>query len=134
MSTGKGVDIKSYTVIYELLDEVRAAMEGLLDPDMVEKVIGHAEVLKTFKSSKVGTIAGCQVRDGIVERGCFMRLTRDGIILYEGKVNTLRRFTEDVKEVREGFECGLTLEKWDDITEQDLFEFYTKKAVARTLG
>ena len=130
---GKGVDIKTYTVIYELLDEVKLAMTGLLDPDMVEKVIGHAEVLKTFKSSKAGTIAGCLVRDGMALRGAFMRLTREGIILHEGRVDTLRRFTEDVKEVREGFECGLTLEKWDDLKEGDLFEFYTKKAVARTL-
>jgi translation initiation factor IF-2 len=73
------------------------------------------------------------VRDGMALRGAFMRLTREGIILHEGRVDTLRRFTEDVKEVREGFECGLTLEKWDDLKEGDLFEFYTKKAVARTL-
>ncbi|TVR48486.1 MAG: translation initiation factor IF-2, partial [Planctomycetota bacterium] len=130
---GKGVDIKTYNIIYELLDEVKLAMTGLLDPDMVEKVIGHAEVLKIFRSSKSGTIAGCLVRDGLVQRGAFMRLTRDGVILYEGRVDTLRRFTEDVKEVREGFECGLTLDRWDDIQESDLFEFYTKKAVARTL-
>ncbi|TVR40127.1 MAG: translation initiation factor IF-2 [Planctomycetota bacterium] len=131
---GKGVDIKTYSVIYELLDEVKLAMTGLLDPEMVEKVIGHAEVLKTFRSSKAGIIAGCLVRDGLVQRGAFMRLTRDGIILHEGRVDTLRRFSEDVKEVREGFECGLTLDRWEDIQEGDLFEFYTKKAVARSLG
>ncbi|TVR13888.1 MAG: translation initiation factor IF-2 [Planctomycetota bacterium] len=129
----KGIDVKTYTVIYELIDEVKLAMTGLLDPDMVEKIIGHAEVLKVFRSSKAGTIAGCLVRDGIVMRGAFMRLTRDGVVLYEGKVDTLRRFTEDVKEVREGFECGLTLDRWNDIQEGDLFEFHTKKAVARTL-
>jgi translation initiation factor IF-2 len=130
----KGVDIRTYTIIYELLDEVKMAMSGLLDPEVLEKVIGHAEVQAVFNSSKAGTIAGCRVTDGIIERGCWMRLTRDGVILHTGKVNTLRRFKDDVKEVREGFECGLTLEKWQDIKPTDLFEFYTKKTVLRTLA
>ena len=129
----KGVDIKSYTIIYELIDNVKAAMSGMLDPDTLEKVIGHAEVRATFKSSKWGTIAGLFVTDGIVQRDCFMRLTRDGVITHEGRVSTLRRFQEDVKEVRDGYECGLTLEKYDDVQESDLFEFYVKETVARVL-
>jgi len=129
----KGVDIKTYTVIYELLDDVRHAMSGMLDPETVEEGIGHAEVLQTFKSSKFGTIAGLRVTDGKVMRDAFMRITRDGVVIHEGRVGTLRRFKEDVKEVRDGYECGLTVEKFNDIQEGDLFEFSTKKSVARTL-
>ena len=97
------------------------------------KSSAKAEVLATFKSSKSGTIAGLQVREGKIVRGCFLRITRDGVILHEGKTNTLRRFKEDVKEVKEGFECGLTIEKWQDIVVGDIFEFYQKKEIARTL-
>ena len=133
MAEDRTIDVRTYTVIYELLDDVKAAMTGMLDPDKIEEVIGHAEVLQIFKSSKIGTIAGLRVTDGLVQRDCRMRLTRDGVVLHEGKVDTLRRFKEDVKEVREGYECGLTLEKWNDIEVGDLFEFSTIKQVARTL-
>ncbi|NRA37396.1 MAG: translation initiation factor IF-2 [Planctomycetes bacterium] len=129
----KGVDIQSYTIIYELLDTVKAAVTGMLDPEMLEKVIGHAEVRQTFRSSKVGTIAGLYVTDGKIIRDAFMRITRDGVIIHEGKVNTLRRFKEDVKEVRNDYECGLTVEKFHDIKSADIFEFYQREAVARTL-
>ena len=130
MAEDRNVEITSYTIIYELLDMVKRAMEGMLAPDEVERVIGHATILQTFKSSKFGTIAGLQIADGKVERGCFLRVTRDGNILHEGRVNTLRRFKEDVKEVREGFECGLTIEKFNDLQPDDTFEFFIREQVA----
>ncbi len=133
MSDDKGINIKSYTIIYELLDNIKNLMSGMLEPDTVQKIIGHAEVRNVFNSSKFGTIAGLYVTDGNVQRGSFMRLTRDNVILHEGRVDTLRRFKEDVKEVRDGYECGLTLEKWNDIVVGDTFEFFVKESVARSL-
>ena len=130
----KGVDIESYSIIYELIDNVKLAMSGLLDPELLEKVIGHAEVRQTFRSSKIGTIAGLYVTDGRIERDSYMRITRDGVIVHEGKVNTLRRFKEDVKEVKNDYECGLTVEKFNDIQNSDIFEFYIREKKARTLA
>ncbi|MCS6969461.1 MAG: translation initiation factor IF-2, partial [Planctomycetes bacterium] len=126
-----GVDVRSYTVIYELLDELQRAAAGMLEPETRETVIGHAEVKATFQISKVGTVAGLRVTDGVVRRDAHMRITRDGKILHVGRVGSLRRFKEDVKEVREGFECGLTVENFQDIQVGDLMEFYLKEKVAR---
>jgi translation initiation factor IF-2 len=126
-----GVDIRSYTIIYELLDELKLAAAGMLEPETRENVIGHAEVKATFQISKVGVVAGLRIVDGIARRDAFMRITRDGNILHAGKVGSLRRFKEDVKEVREGFECGLTVEGFQDIKVSDLFEFYLKEKVPR---
>jgi translation initiation factor IF-2 len=128
-----GLQISSFTIIYELLDYVRAAMGGMLDPEMVEKVIGHAEVRQTFTITKVGVVAGLYITDGLVRRDAWMRITRENNILHTGKVGSLRRFKEDVKEVREKFECGLTVEKFEDIKIGDIMEFFTKEKVARTL-
>ncbi len=133
-SESKGIDIESYSIIYELLDNVKLAMTGMLDPELLEKVIGHAEVRQTFRSSKIGTIAGLYVTDGRIVRDSFMRITREGIIIHEGKVNTLRRFKEDVKEVKTEYECGLTVEKFSDIQKQDIFEFFIRESKARTLA
>ena len=130
----KGVNIESYSIIYELIDNVKLAMSGLLDPELLEKVIGHAEVRQTFRSSKIGTIAGLYVTDGRVERDSYMRITRDGVIVHEGKVNTLRRFKDDVKEVKTDYECGLTVEKFNDIKNDDIFEFYIREKKARTIS
>ncbi|MBA3701011.1 MAG: translation initiation factor IF-2 [Planctomycetes bacterium] len=127
------LQLSSFTIIYELLDYVRAAMGGMLDPETVEKVIGHAEVRATFTITKVGVVAGLFVTDGIARRDAWMRITRENNILHSGKVGSLRRFKEDVKEVREKFECGLTVEKFEDIKVGDTFEFFTKEKVARTL-
>jgi translation initiation factor IF-2 len=127
------LQISSYTIIYELLDFLKAAMGGMLDPMAVEKVIGHAEVRATFTITKVGVVAGLYVTDGVVRRDAWMRITRDNNILHTGKVDTLRRFKEDVKEVREKFECGLTVEKFEDIKVGDLMEFYTQEKVARKI-
>ncbi len=130
----KGIDIESYSIIYELIDNVKLAMSGMLDPELLEKVIGHAEVRQTFRSSKIGTIAGLYVTDGKVVRDSFMRITRDGVITHEGKVNTLRRFKEDVKEVKNDYECGLTVEKFNDIQNGDIFEFFIREKKARSLA
>ena len=127
------LQISSFTIIYELLDYLRAAMGGMLDPETVEKVIGHAEVRAAFTITKVGVVAGLYVTDGLVRRDAWMRITRENNILHSGKVGSLRRFKEDVKEVREKFECGLTVEKFEDIKVGDIMEFFTKEKVARTL-
>jgi len=129
-----GVEIRYYDVIYELLDQVRAAMEGLLAPQEVQNVIGHAEVKATFKSSKFGTIAGCRVLDGIVRRSATARLSRDGAVVWSGKIASLRRAEEDVRDVKAGFECGMTLEGFQDIKIGDQLEFVQIELVKRTLG
>ena len=130
----EGVDIRYYTVIYELIDQVKDAMEGVLAPEEVQKVIGHAEVRAIFKSSKFGTIAGCLIRDGVAKRGCITRLARDGRVVYDGKLASLRRIDEDAKEVKSGFECGMTLENFQDIKEGDTMEFVEVEFIKRTLG
>jgi len=129
-----GVEIRYYDVIYELLDQVRAAMEGLLAPQEVQNVIGHAEVKATFKSSKFGTIAGCRVLDGIVRRSATARLSREGAVVWSGKIASLRRLEEDVRDVKAGFECGMTLEGFQDIKIGDQIEFVQIELVKRTLG
>ncbi len=129
----EGVDIRTYTVIYKVTEELRAAMEGLLEPEEVEEDLGQAEVKQTFKASRVGTIAGCLVTDGKVTRNANTRLVRDGTIIWSGKVGSLRRFKDDVAEVDEGMECGIVLEGFADIKEGDVLEFFETKQVEKTL-
>ena len=129
----EGVEIRTYTVIYKVTEELRAAMEGLLEAIEVEETLGQAEVLQTFKASRVGTIAGCQVTDGKVTRSAKVRLVRDGTITWDGRVGSLRRFKDDVAEVEEGQECGIVLEGYADIKEGDVLEFYETKQVEQTL-
>jgi translation initiation factor IF-2 len=129
-----GVDIRYYDVIYELLDQVKKAMEGLLAPEEVQTVIGHAEVRATFKSSKFGIIAGCRVTDGIVRRSATVRLSRDGAVLWTGRLGSLRRVDDDVRDVRAGLECGMTLDGFQDLKEGDVLEFVQTELVKRTLG
>ncbi len=129
----EGVDIRTYTVIYKVTEELRAAMEGLLEPEEVEEALGQAEVKQTFKASRVGTIAGCLVTDGKVTRAANVRLVRDGTIIWSGKVGSLRRFKDDVAEVDEGMECGIVLEGFADIKEGDVLEFFEVKQVEKTL-
>jgi translation initiation factor IF-2 len=129
----EGVDIRTYTVIYKVTEELRAAMEGLLEPEEVEEALGQAEVKQTFKASRVGTIAGCLVTDGKVTRTASVRLVRDGTIVWSGKVGSLRRFKDDVAEVAEGMECGVVLEGYADIKEGDALEFFETKQVEKTL-
>jgi translation initiation factor IF-2 len=129
----EGVDIRTYTVIYKVTEELRAAMEGLLEPEEVEEALGQAEVKQTFKASRVGTIAGCVVTYGKVTRTAGVRLVRDGTIVWSGKVGSLRRFKDNVQEVEEGLECGIVLEGFADIKEGDVLEFYETKQVEKTL-
>jgi translation initiation factor IF-2 len=129
----EGVDIRTYTVIYKVTEELRAAMEGLLEPEEVEETVGQAEVKQTFKASRVGTIAGCLVTDGKVTRSAGVRLVRDGTIVWSGKVGSLRRFKDDVTEVDEGQECGIVLEGFADIKEGDVLEFFETRQVEKTL-
>ncbi len=129
----EGVDIRTYTVIYKVTEELRAAMEGMLEPEEVEEDLGQAEVKQTFKASRVGTIAGCLVTDGKVTRNANTRLVRDGTIIWSGRVGSLRRFKDDVAEVDEGMECGIVLEGFADIKEGDVLEFFETKQVEKTL-
>ena len=128
-----GVEIRYYDVIYELLDNVRAAMEGLLKPEEVESILGHAEVRAVFKSSKFGTIAGCYITDGVCKRNAKVRLSREGRVVYSGKVASLRREKDDARDVRAGFECGITLQDYQDLKEGDILEFAQVDLVRRTL-
>ena len=128
-----GVEIRYHSIIYELIDEVKAAMGGLLSPDTQEDFIGYAEIRQVFAVSKVGKIAGCFVTEGIIKRGCKVRLLRDNVVIHEGSLKTLKRFKDEVKEVREGFECGMAFENYSDIQEGDMIECFELKEIARTL-
>ena len=120
----EGVEIRYYSVIYEAIDEVKKLLSGLLSPEVKEDLIGYAEIRQVFNVSNVGKVAGCMVTEGIVKRGAGVRLLRDDIVIHEGKLKTLRRFKDEVKEVREGFECGMAFEKYDDIKESDMIEVF----------
>ncbi|MCH7857103.1 MAG: translation initiation factor IF-2 [Gemmatimonadetes bacterium] len=130
----QGVDIRSYDVIYEGVEEIRSVLEGMLAPERIEHILGSAEVLEVFKIRKVGTIAGSQVIDGVVDRKAGVRLIREGIVVYEGEVSSLKRFKDDVGEVREGLECGIGIANFNDIKVGDVIESYTVEEVARTLA
>ncbi|ERN53274.1 translation initiation factor IF-2 [Alkalihalophilus marmarensis] len=125
------VDIRLHRVIYNAIDEIESAMKGMLDPEFEEKVIGQVEIRTTFKVSKVGTIAGAYVTEGKISRDSTVRLIRDGIVIYEGAINALKRFKDDAKEVAAGYECGITLEKFNDIKEGDVIEAYVMEEIER---
>ncbi len=129
----EGVEIKLYKVIYEAVEDVRAALEGMLRPEEKEVVLGEAEVRELFKVPRMGVIAGCSVRSGVINRQGRVRVIRDGVEIYDGAIASLRRFKDDVKEVREGFECGIGVENFNDIKVGDVLECYRKEQVARTL-
>ena len=128
---GEKVDIRLYRVIYNAIEDVQAAMKGMLDPVYEEKVLGHAEVRQTFKASGVGTIAGSYVKDGKIVRNCQVRIVRDGIVVYEGELESLKRFKDDVKEVALGYECGLVFKKFNDVKEGDWVEAFTMVEIPR---
>ncbi|ANZ33515.1 translation initiation factor IF-2 [Staphylococcus carnosus] len=127
----ENVDMRLHRVIYNVIEEIEAAMKGMLDPEYEEKVIGQAEVRQTFKVSKVGTIAGCYVTDGKITRNAGVRVIRDGIVVFEGQLDTLKRFKDDVKEVAQGYECGITIEKFNDIKVDDIIEAYEMVEIQR---
>lgn len=129
----EGVDVRKYNIIYEVIDEVKSAMEGLLKPIIKEETLGMAEVRKTFKVSKIGTIAGCMIISGKFARNANVRIIRDGVIVYDGKITTLKRFKEDVKEVATGYECGVMLENYNDLKEGDELEAYREVKIAKKL-
>jgi len=122
----KDVEIRSYRLIFDLIDDVKSMMEGKLKPKEIENILGTVEVKQIFKVSKVGTVAGCIVRSGVVQRNANVRIIRDRKIIVETKIESLKRFKEDVKEVREGFECGISLENYKDIKVGDIFEIYER--------
>jgi len=126
-----GVDIRTYRVIYNAIEDIEAAMKGMLEPTFKEVVVGHTEVRQIFKVSGVGTIAGCYVLDGKISRNNDIRVIRDGIVIHEGSLASLKRFKDDVKEVLQGFECGLSIERFNDIKEHDIIESYTMEEVKR---
>jgi translation initiation factor IF-2 len=130
----EGVEIRTYDVIYNVVEELRQAMEGMLAPEEVEATIGTAEVRQTFRASRVGTIAGCYVTSGVVRRGAPVRLVRDGTVIWTGRIGSLKRFQEDAREVSEGYECGITLEGYGDVKEGDVFEVFETRQVERELS
>ena len=127
----KGVDIRFYNIIYKVVEEMEAALKGKLEPTYEEKILGQAEVRKLFKFSKVGTIAGSYVTDGIVRRDAKARVIRDGVVIYDGNINSIAREKDQVKEVKQGLECGITIENFNDIKENDIIEAYEIVEVKR---
>ena len=127
----QNVDMRMYRVIYDCIDEIEAAMKGMLAPKYREVVLGHAEVRQTYKVSGIGTVAGCYVQDGKIVRACSVRVVRDGIVIHEGQLASLKRFKDDAKEVAENYECGMTVEKFNDIKEGDIIEAFTMEEIPR---
>ena len=128
------IEIRSYSVIYRAIDELRAAMQGMLDPDEVEDTVGQVEVRQTFRASRIGTIAGSFVTEGKVTRGAKVRIVRDGTVINETTVASLKRFNDDAREVAAGFECGIVLSSFQDIKEGDVLEVYETRKVERALA
>ena len=133
LAENEGVDIRLYSIIYDAIEEVKDAMEGMLSPDIKEEITGTAEVLQTYKISRVGTIAGCMVREGKIKRTSKVRLIRDGIVIYTGELGSLKRFKDDVKEVASGYDCGLNISNYNDVKEGDMIEAFEEVAVSKKL-
>jgi translation initiation factor IF-2 len=133
LAEGNGVELRYYNIIYDAVDELKAAMSGMLAPEKREEIIGSAQIRTVFVASKIGTVAGCMVTSGQVTRGAHFRLLRDNVVIYTGEIDTLKREKDDVREVKEGFECGIKLKNYNDIKEGDQLEFFDVKEVARTL-
>jgi translation initiation factor IF-2 len=133
LAEANGVDIRYYNIIYDAVDEVKAAMSGMLAPEKREVVIGMVQVRQVFKVPKVGAVAGCMVTDGLVKRTASVRVLRDNVVIHTGELDSLKRFKDDVKEVKQGFECGMSIKNFDDIQEGDQFEVFEVTEVARTL-
>ena len=131
MAKEHGIEIRLYSIIYKLQEDIEKAVKGLLDPVFEEKNTGQAEVRETYKVSKIGTIAGCYVTSGYIPRGAGVRLIRDSIVIYTGKLSSLKRFKDDVKEVKQGYDCGLTIENFNDIKIGDVIECFIMEEVER---
>jgi translation initiation factor IF-2 len=128
-----GVDIRYYNIIYDAVDEVKAALSGMLAPEKREEIIGLVEIRQVFTISRVGSVAGCYVLEGMVKRGSSARLLRNNVVVWTGELDSLKRFKDDVKEVKSGYECGLQLKNFNDIQEGDQLEIFEIREVARTL-
>jgi translation initiation factor IF-2 len=128
-----GIEIRYYNIIYDLVDDVKAAMSGLLAPTLREERLGEAQILEVFNVSKVGKIAGCRVLDGVVQRGAHVRLIRDNVVIHEGRLSQLKRFKDDAREVTSGQECGMSFENYQDMRAGDLIECYRVEEVKRSL-
>ena len=129
-----GMEIRYHSIIYELIDEVKAAMGGLLSPDTQEDFIGYAEIRQVFGVSKVGKVAGCYVTEGVIKRGCKVRLLRDNVVMHEGSLKTLKRFKDEVPEVQSGQECGMAFENYEDIRANDVIEIFERQEIERVLS
>ncbi|HIM45491.1 MAG TPA: translation initiation factor IF-2, partial [Alphaproteobacteria bacterium] len=129
----EGVDIRDYAIIYNIVDDTKAMLEGMLKPALHERKLGNAQILEIFDVGKVGKVAGCRVTNGLVRRGANVRLLRDDIVIHDGTLKTLRSFKDDVREVKEGFECGMAFDNYSDLREGDVMEFYEIEEVARVL-
>jgi translation initiation factor IF-2 len=131
MADQQGVEIRTYRIIYEIIDDIEAAMKGMLDPEFKEVILGKVEVRTTYKISNVGTIAGAYVTEGKITRNAKIRVVRDGIVIHEGEIASLKRFKDDVREVAQGYECGIGIEKFNDIKDGDVFEAYEMQEIKR---
>jgi translation initiation factor IF-2 len=129
----EGIEIRTYSVIYKVTEELRAAMEGMLEPEEVEESLGQADIKELFRASRVGTIAGCLVTDGRITRTAEVRLVRDGTVVWTGRIGSLRRFKDNVQEVAEGLECGIVLDGYQDVKVGDVIEAFETKQVEKTL-
>jgi len=133
LAENNGVDIRYYSIIYDAVDELKVAMSGMLAPEQREEALGTAEIRTVFVASKIGTVAGSYITSGQVTRNCKFRLLRENVVIYTGEVESVRRLKDDVREVKEGFECGIKLRNYNDIKEGDQLEFFDVKEIARTL-
>ena len=133
LAESEEIEIRLYSVIYKAIEEMKDAMEGMLSPDLVEEILGTAEIRETFKISKIGTIAGCYVLEGKLVRDADVRIIRDGIVVYTGALGSLKRFKDDVKEVSKGYDCGIQIKNYNDIKEGDTIEAFQEVAVKKKL-
>lgn len=133
LAAAQKIDIRYYSIIYNLIDDIKAALSGLLNPELRENFIGYAEIREIFNVTKVGKVAGCMITDGVVKRGAKVRLLRDNVVIHEGTLKTLKRFKDEVKEVKSGFECGMAFENYDDIRQGDMIECFEVQSIARTV-
>jgi translation initiation factor IF-2 len=133
MAKRDGIEIRYYSIIYNVIDDVKLALTGLLAPTFKEVFLGYAQILQVFDITKVGKVAGCRVTEGVVKRGSGVRLLRDNVVIHTGTLKTLKRIKDEVREVREGYECGMAFENYEDIREGDQIECYEMEQVARTL-
>ena len=133
LSRRDGVEIRYYSIIYDVVDDIRAALSGMLAPTLRERFLGNASIREVFNITRVGKVAGCMVTDGVVRRGAKVRLLRDNVVIHEGSLKTLKRFKDEVREVRDGYECGMAFENYENVQVGDTIECFEVEEVARAL-